>query len=917
MNEERELDGLIARMARGEAVDWDAARTRITTVGARARLEALQGIDRIAAFNHAQWEAFAPLVDEAPDLDAVEPPPAPVVAEANLAGQVVGAYTLDELLGTGGMGAVWLAHRSDGRFEGQAAVKLLHLPRVRPEGLARFRREGQLLARMHHANIAHLLDAGALPNGQPFLVLEYVDGEPIDGYCDRLGLGVRARIELFLAVLEAVAHAQANLVLHRDLKPSNILVDRTGTVKLLDFGVGKLLADEETGAAVAELTRDIGGALTPEYAAPEQLLGTPATTATDVFAAGAVLYLLLTGRHPTGDPGTAPVQRMRAILETAPRPASEAAVAEPSRTDPRRRRDLKGDLDNILARALRKDPRDRYPNAAAFADDLRRYLNREPVAARPDTLAYRVGRFVARHRIPVASAVAAAVVLAGLTAFSLVELVEVRRQRDEVRAQMQRAEGFNTVVTSLLSQKGENGRALTPEELLDRAVDEVRATYADDPAFLVDMLIRISGRYFDLADHRKELDTLVLAEEVARRADDPHLIFRVQANTVETELFLGRRQEAARRLAEARRLLPQLHPRPELDAYLRAEAEAAWTDGDMDGAIGFLEQARRELEDGGETHGNAYAGLLSVLRLYDSLAGRRREAYRVAREMVDLHARHHRDDSVAGTVSRVVLAMSCYDIGEVERARDLFEEAVPEVKDPRTARTGAWLGLCWPYGDMLSRLGRPDDAIPLIRASLAKVREGGNRMYEIRARLVLARALLRAGRPEEAAAALDTVRTAAAGDGPGGVIWDVELERLEAEADLARQRPHLAQVEADRALALSGYPERAGGPRRGPALLTLARVQLALARPDEALASARAAAEVFGREAEDPARSADYGEAMLVVARADLASSDPEDAARSLRRAVPSLRQGLGADHVLTREAQDLQARVEKMGRGR
>ena len=227
--------------------------------------------------------------------ESLEPAPDP-----GLAGRRVGAYTLERPLGRGGMGTVWLARRSDGRYQATVAVKLLNLALVDPVGSERFRREGTVLARLSHPNIARLLDAGVFDAGQPYLVLEHVEGTRVDRYCDEHGLTPEERLRLFLDILAAVAHAHANLIVHRDLKPSNILVTPDGAVKLLDFGIAKLLEDGD--AAAATTLTDLGGrALTPEYAAPEQVTGGTVTTATDVYALGVLLYLLLSGRHPTGE----------------------------------------------------------------------------------------------------------------------------------------------------------------------------------------------------------------------------------------------------------------------------------------------------------------------------------------------------------------------------------------------------------------------------------------------------------------------------------------------------------------------------------------------------------------------------------------------------------------------------------------
>jgi serine/threonine protein kinase len=231
----------------------------------------------------------------------------------SLAGKQIGAYTLDHLIGRGGMGEVWLASRSDGRFEGRCAIKFLDRLVARPRVADRFRHEGRLLARLGHPNIARLLDAGSTDDGHQFLVLEYVDGERIDHYCSSHQLGVEARVRLFLDAVAAVAHAHSQLIIHRDLKPSNVLVTRDGIVKLLDFGIAKLVSPERASGA-ATMTRAEEIVLTPEYAAPEQLLGDVPSTATDVYQLGMLLYVLLTGGHPLHLAGNR-VQRIKAALD--------------------------------------------------------------------------------------------------------------------------------------------------------------------------------------------------------------------------------------------------------------------------------------------------------------------------------------------------------------------------------------------------------------------------------------------------------------------------------------------------------------------------------------------------------------------------------------------------------------------------
>jgi serine/threonine-protein kinase len=342
-----------------------------------------------------------------------------------LAGQTIGPYTLISQIGQGGMGSVWLARRSDGRFERQVAVKFVNLALAGKGGEERFKREGSILGRLAHEHIAELVDAGVSQSGQAYLVLEYVQGDPVDQYCDQHKLGLDARIRLFLDVLAAVAHAHANLIVHRDIKPSNVLVTTGGEVKLLDFGIAKLMEGEGRTGAATMLTHEAGSALTPQYAAPEQLTGQPVTTATDVYALGVLLYVLLSGQHPVGSGPLSPAELVKAVLDTEPPRASDATTANDSQIIAERRgttldklrRELRGDLDTIVGKALKKNPQERYASVTGFAGDLQRYLKQEPISARPDTLAYRAAKFLRRNRTVVTlTAAALALVIGSLSA---------------------------------------------------------------------------------------------------------------------------------------------------------------------------------------------------------------------------------------------------------------------------------------------------------------------------------------------------------------------------------------------------------------------------------------------------------------------------------------------------------------------
>lgn len=463
--------------------------------------------------------------------------PASLPAQTTLAGLAVGAYTLVAPLGQGGMGQVWLAERNDGRFEGRAAVKLLNASLIGRDGEARFKREGSVLARLRHPHIAQLIDAGVSPMGQPYIVLEHVDGERIDRYCDAANLGIEPRLRLFLDVLTAVAFAHANLIVHRDLKPPNVLVAKDGQVKLLDFGIAKLLEPEGEGAAAMTLTREGESALTPEYAAPEQLTGGPITTATDVYALGVVLYVLLTGQHPTGQGATAASEWIKAVVETEPpRPSDGVITAAPlSRetlkenaarraTNPEKlRRRLKGDLDNIVAKTLKKQPGERYPSVESLADDLRRYLNNEPVSARADSLAYRGAKFVRRNRGGVAAAgLVLAVVLAG-TAGIAWQAREARIQRDEVRTQLARATATNEFTSFLLSVAAPAGKKFNVSELLAQGEILIEKQFAGNDALKAEMLVTLGERYIETENWDKATSVLERAVGLANRGTDPAL----------------------------------------------------------------------------------------------------------------------------------------------------------------------------------------------------------------------------------------------------------------------------------------------------------------------------------------------------------------------------------------------------------
>ena len=456
-------------------------------------------------------------------------------------GREMGPYRLVRELGHGGMGAVFLGERCDGLFEQRVAIKVARLGLAGDEAIRLFLAERRILAGLEHPRIARLLDGGVTPDGLPFFAMEYVEGVPIGDYCDAKGLSLTERIELFLGVCAAVDHAHRRLVVHRDLKPSNILVTASGEIKLLDFGIAKLLDGDDEG------THTLERRLTPAYAAPEQIRGERVTTATDVWALGVVLYELLVGRRPSCARGAQEEVALALAGEEAVRPSTAVSPGGPDGPSRRRRRRaLRGDLDTILLTALRNDPDRRYPSAAALAEDLRRHLALLPIRARPDSFRYRAGKFAARHRWTLA--VAATLLLALVGAFAAA-LGQARAKAREARASQE--------VTSFLVRLFEGSdptlardASLTAQELLDEGVDRLRSDLAAEPEVRAQLLhamvasyagLGLYGRALPLAQEALQLRRQTFpakSPEVAESMDQLGELFRLEADFPRAEPLL-------------------------------------------------------------------------------------------------------------------------------------------------------------------------------------------------------------------------------------------------------------------------------------------------------------------------------------------------------------------------------------------
>ncbi|MEM6646873.1 MAG: serine/threonine-protein kinase [Bacteroidota bacterium] len=433
-------------------------------------------------------------------------PLVPAAPEAALPYEHIGPYRLVEAIGRGGMGTVYRAERADGTFEQQVAIKIVH-QYLSADTLRRFHAERHILARLQHPRIARLLDGGQTPDDRPFFVLEYVDGQPITTYAEQPGLSVDDRLTLFIQVCEAVRYAHQNLVVHRDLKPSNILVTPEGHVKLLDFGIAKLLDEGEGLPMTTLITQDGSRWLTPDYASPEQVKGEAITTASDVYQLGVLLYELLTGRRPYQLSERLRHEAARIILETQPERPSTAVTKVQTGTattalDPTRlRRRLQGDLDVMVLTALRKEPERRYASAEALALDLKRHLDGLPVQARRDTLGYRTRKFVQRNRLGVG--VAAVVLIAALGAVWAIldQSRQVRDERDRAEAALAfMGELFASANPSHGVEDVTNRTDITVVEALQIASNRVQRELGDQPMVQTTVAGMVARNLYDFND---------------------------------------------------------------------------------------------------------------------------------------------------------------------------------------------------------------------------------------------------------------------------------------------------------------------------------------------------------------------------------------------------------------------------------
>lgn len=892
-----------------------------------AWLASLRSRDPHAAAAVAEW------LDELAAMEAgqflSERPAEPA---ATLAGFEVGAYRLVEPLGQGGMGTVWLAERKDGQFDQRVAVKLLNAALMDRAGTDRFAREAGILARLTHPSISRLLDAGVSSIGAPYLVLEYVDGAHIDADCDRRRLPLRERLYLFLDVLAPVAHAHAHLVVHRDLKPANVLVTADGHVKLLDFGIAKLLS---TGPDDVTMSGSRDAALTPAFAAPEQLTGGNVTTATDVYALGVLLYALLTGRHPSLSGAVTPAGLIDAVVHRDPPRASDAvrqptadgpdadALANARSTTTRRLAEaLSGDLDTILTRALKKAPAERYASVVEFEADLRRYLRHQPIAARPDTWRYRALKFTRRNRAAVALGAVAGLALTGGLVGTLVQARRATAQaeradrqaavataeRDFARRQLQRAEAINDLNAFLISDAAPGGATFTARDLLNRARQIVERQQPDDTT--IETMTAIGNLYSTVGETALSDEVLAQAYAHAGQSTDVAVKAVTACEYGSTVVRSGDAARARALVEEGLRALPDdsRYLLARMTCHMAGSAVENWAGGG-DASVRHVQAAQAAAEQSG------VATPLLALKIGMNLA----EAYRIAGRYPEADAAFRDADARLTALGRqdterasVLLNNWGLVLGSLGRPLDAQQMLRRSVEissargDASRIEPVSWANLAVNAFD----LAHYDEAVRLA----LRARDGAiarkDPVVRDQALLIGARALVASGELARGTAMLDEVESHFGAMFPSThpALISTAIDRIRVYEMQGALERALAQAETARALA-AGDGRRTGYirvvlRRRGELLLKLGR-----------FADARADAEELVRLATGllppDAKAGGLGIAHLVLGEAQVGLGDTAAARAALTTALAHLEPAMGRDHPSSVRARTLLARLD------
>ena len=817
-------------------------------------------------------------------------------------GRRMGAWRIKHLIGRGGMGEVYAAARADGSFDQKVAIKLLQQDAVAQ--LERFQTERQILARLEHPGIARLYDGGISEDGRPYMVMEFVEGQSIIDYCMLKRCSLSERLGLFVQVCEAVAYAHRNLVVHRDLKAGNILVAASGAVKLLDFGIAKLM-DEE----LARVTQ-AAAPMSLLCAAPEQLTGAPITTTTDVYALGLLLFELLTGTHSFKNLETPVAQALRAVLQRPAPPASKTA-AQQGAGAPLPPRALRGDLDAIIARALRTEPAHRYATVEGMRLDILRHLCGDPVAAREGARLYVIGRTLQRYRW--AAAAVAVVVLSLATGLGVAAWQAKRAalERDAARRDAAREEAVRYSLTSLfrnaISERG--SEPATAKGMIDASAHRVLEEYRDKPQLVGPLVLTLADLYASLEDVNGAGALLEGFIAAADEKTDTAMLADACNKLANIEVLRGHTEEAWQLLQKSDALWAKLPPSDHLEERLEglnARARVQRARGDLDGSIQSMRAAiAQRLALSGHDHRET-AVLYASLAIALTVANRFDAALQANREAMDIYRAINMGDTIDAQIVAANTGTVAMRLGHLREAEVLLKTAVERERAVAGDSAAVAAAMSY-YGRVLAVTNRVAPALRVLKdaAAMGERYAGAESPVAVQAELFLGDAMLTGGDLKGATDILQKTRDVALAHfgaaNPLTLRSEVSLAGVvAAKEDYARAELMLTEAAAGlRKLGAQSEPTLA------LALESLGDLEMAQNRIPQATSALREAVSIRERNPEDVWEIAltreRLGEALQ---RGGSAAALP-----LLRKAAVDLETQLGATHPQTQRARTALAR--------
>ncbi|HEV2701455.1 MAG TPA: serine/threonine-protein kinase [Steroidobacteraceae bacterium] len=825
--------------------------------------------------------------------------PLPGAAADDLTGSLLGGWRITGRIGHGGMGEVYEAVRARGDFDQHVAIKVLR--HEAHAELERFQAERRILARLDHPAIAHLLDGGATPDGRPYMVMEYVQGLHITQYCATTRADLATRLQLFAHVCEAMAYAHSNLIVHRDLKPSNILVTAGGQVKVLDFGIAKLLDGQPT--ALHTLTQ---APLTPSSAAPEQLLGKPATTATDTFALGVLLFELLTGTHPWISSGAPIAQAVRAVLN---QPAPLASVtAQGTDRSPVSAQALRGDLDAIISKALRAEPAQRYITADSLRLDIERHLRGEPVEARSGARLYVLGRTLRRHRAAAAALLLVLVSLAGGLGMAAWQARRADIERDIARRDAAREEavryGLTRIFRKAISDEGSD--KATAKGMIDLSSQRVLQEYRQQPGLAGPLVLSLADLYGALEDVEGAGNLLegFVAENPA--GADPAILADARQKLANIELLRGHTARCAQLLDQAQAFwdsAPKQYAEERLEG-LGTRAKLQRIQGHLDQAILTSRTAIEQRAALSGRNDREMANLYNSLAITLTSASRLAEALAAYQETLDIYQAIGLGDGLDAQIIRANLGTLELRTGRVREAREQLRGAIERERSlaGNSAAVAAAMGQ---YGRALWILGQSSQAVAALReaVTLGVQFAGANSPVALQNRLFLGEAQIGAGDLDGAHVTLSAALAAA--HAQYGDTHPVSLRAKLAYARWTMVSGPGGLREAQQAAVTAIAALRQGGPAANASLAEgLELLGTILLRQRDNAAATDSLTEAVALRAVVGSQSWELAHVRGLLGQALVAGGHVAEGRAVLQQAIAVLAPQLGADHPETLQVQ-------------